>query len=140
MSIDIVSQTIDVNAKMEQVTLMDSYGAQFQLYIPVSTAPADRTTRIQNAISLLQTNEANLEAVASAQGYDLSAAQTTATTQKAALVATMPAAVASAAKTTVTTAVAAISAAATLAATSVAATTPSTSTSVASTTPVPASS
>jgi hypothetical protein len=116
MSIDIVNQTVDVNSKCEQITLMDSYGAQYQLCVPVSTAPADRATQIQNAIALMQTNEANLVAVATAQGYNLSAQQTTATAQKATLIAAMPAAVATIAKAAVTTAVAAISAASTVSA------------------------
>lgn len=124
MSIDIVSQHIDVHQKREKIVLMDSYGATHHLYIAVSTSPADRATQIQNAIATMQANETSLEAVATANGYDLSAQQTIATAQKTTMIAAIPAAVATVAKATVATAVAALTPAATVTATTSAATTP----------------
>jgi hypothetical protein len=108
MPIDIVSQSMMVPEKCEQITLMDDYGAQFHLYIPVSTAAADRATQIQNAIAGMQANQTAMEAVAIANGYDINGQKTAGIARKTAMIAAMPAAMATVAKAAVATAVTAV--------------------------------
>jgi hypothetical protein len=73
MSIDIVSKNIDTGEKRERLILMDDYGADFHVYIPVTATAAERATSLQNAITLMQSNQDAMEAYATANGHDLSA-------------------------------------------------------------------
>jgi hypothetical protein len=99
MSIDLVSTSIDVEAKQEHVVLMDDYGASFHLYIPVS-AGASRQTLINAKVVLMQANQTNMESYAAANSIDLSAQKTAGAAKKQALLAKAAPTVAAAMKAT----------------------------------------
>jgi hypothetical protein len=56
----------------EAILIMDDYGTEFNLSIPISDS-ANRQTRIDAAIAQQSANQAALEAYAVAHGIDLSA-------------------------------------------------------------------
>jgi hypothetical protein len=111
MAIDIVQQTMMIHEKLEQIILMDDYGAQVHLYISVGETADGRAAQVKNAIAMMQISQDNMEACATANGHDLTAAKTAGLATKAAMIAAMPPAMATKAQAVVSAAVVAISAA-----------------------------
>ena len=89
MSIDIVSKNIDTGEKRERLILMDDYGAEFHVYVPVTATATERATSLQNAITLMQSNQDAMEAYATVNGHDLSAQKAAGIAKKTALLATL---------------------------------------------------
>jgi hypothetical protein len=72
MSAEIVNSRVVPAQGQEVILIVDDYGTEFTLQVPV-TDPANRQTRIDAAVAQQSANQAALEAYALAHGIDLSA-------------------------------------------------------------------
>jgi hypothetical protein len=67
------------------VKVMDDYGAEMHLTLPISMSHPDRTARIAASISTMSQGQASFEAAAAAEGMDISELKTVGLAKKAAL-------------------------------------------------------
>ena len=82
MPADVVSSHLIAMQGQEIVHIMDDYGTDYYLTIPV-TDSANRQTRINAALAQQSANQAALEAYAAAHGIDLSAQKAAGLAKKA---------------------------------------------------------
>ena len=75
MPASVVRSEINPSQAHEKITVMDDYGTEAQLYVPVSDS-ANRQHHIDAMLAQQTANEAALEAYAKAHGIDLSAQKT----------------------------------------------------------------
>lgn len=84
MPAEIVHTRLVTAAAHEVLTIMDDYGTEHILHIPIKDG-ANRQARIDKTVALMSANQAALEKYAADHGHDLSAQKTAGLAKKQAL-------------------------------------------------------
>lgn len=85
MAAEIAKDTIDPVLRAELLVLMDDYGAELHVRMPVSLTAEQRQKRIETKIASHSAGQAQLEAYATAAGIDLTAQKTAGQQKRAAM-------------------------------------------------------
>lgn len=85
MAVEIVRDEIRAARRDEVIVLMDDYGAELHLVIPVSTPAAERASQIAAKTSAHQAGQAQMEAYAAAAKIDLTAQKAAGQEKRAAM-------------------------------------------------------
>jgi len=73
MPAQVVSKTMRPSRRDIYVVVMDDYGAEMHLALPVSISPADRNAKLEAVIVTMNAGEQSMESAAAAEGIDISA-------------------------------------------------------------------
>jgi hypothetical protein len=84
MPAEIVKKSMRAGRRDIYVSVMDDYGAEMHVALPVTLSAADRLAKTNAAIATMNQGQALLESAAAEEGLDLSAAKTAGLAKKAA--------------------------------------------------------
>lgn len=87
MPSQLISKTVRPAQRDIYAVVMDDYGAELHITLPVSVTAAERAAKVQAAIATMDAGQASMESAATAEGIDISGLKTEGQAKRAARIA-----------------------------------------------------